>query len=389
MLSKRHQSFLKSRSKGRRDFQAESRRLHHCKPTVRILQIGNYPPPMCGWAMRTQLVQRELCKFGAECRVLDVGPNRRSRKQGCIPVHNGFDYALKLLVHRAKGYTFALHVNGDSWKGYLIALAGVLLGRCTGKPSFLVFHAGPKQLYFPRSHGCWFHAFRLLFRSSGSIVCNFEPVKNAIRQYGIPAEKIHPIPAFSKQYEEQIAVALAEPIERFLRAHEPRIFTYTLFRPEFTTDCLFQAFAEVRMKFPRAGLLLFGSHEVPPEVHAQLRRLGIKSSVVVGRSLAHAEFLTAIKRCDVFVRTHLRDGVCASILEALSLGVPVVAAEDGLRPPSVVTYAPADAADLARVLIRVLSNLEIVRAQVRPPESRNTLAEEVSLLLSIAGARSQ
>lgn len=387
MLRKRHQSFLSSGLEVGVTSQAESRRLHHCKPTVRILQIGNYPPPMCGWAMRTQLVQRELCKLGAECRVLDVGPNRRSRKQGCTPVHNGFDYVLKLLVHRAKGYTFALHVNGDTWIGYLIALLAGLLGRFTGKPSFLIFHAGPNQLYFPRSQGFWFHAFRLLFRCSGSIVCNFEPVKNAIRQYGIPPEKIHPIPAFSAQYNEDTAVALAEPIERFLRAHEPRIFTYTLFRPEFTTDCLFQAFAEVRKKFASAGLLLVGPHEVPHEVDAQLRRLGIESSVLVGRNLAHPEFLTAVKRSNVFVRTHLRDGVCASILEALSLGVPVVAAEDGLRPPSVVTYAPADAADLSRVLIRTLSNLEIVRAQVRPPESRNTLGEEVSLLLSIAGQK--
>ncbi len=363
--------------------------LRRSVPTVRILQIGNYPPPLCGWAMRTQLVQRELFRQGADCGVLDVGPNRRTRKQGCTPVGNGFDYAVKLLIHRARGYTFAVHVNGDSWKGYLIALAAVLLGRFTHKPSFLIFHAGPKQAYFPRSEGFWFHAFRLLFRSSASIICNFEPVKNVIQQYGISAEKIHPIPAFSDQYQEETPVPLVTSMEPFLNAHEPCLFSYTLFRPEFTMDCLFEAFAQVHQKFPRAGLLIVGPREVPPEARAQLRRLGIDSSVQIAGNLRHAEFLTAIKRCDVFVRTHLRDGACASILEALSLGVPVVAAEDGTRPPSVMTYTPADAGDLTRVLVHVLNNLETVRAQVRPPKPRDTLAEEVSLLLSVAGRNTQ
>jgi glycosyltransferase involved in cell wall biosynthesis len=77
----------------------------------------------------------------------------------------------------------------------------------------------------------------------------------------------------------------------------------------------------------------------------------------------------------------LRDGVCTSVLEALHLGVPVVAAEDGLRPPSVITYAPGDAAALARAVAAVLDDLPAARASVQRPVVDNHLDQEVALLL--------
>jgi len=33
---------------------------------VKILQIGNYPPPRCGWAIQTKLVTEELQRRESE-----------------------------------------------------------------------------------------------------------------------------------------------------------------------------------------------------------------------------------------------------------------------------------------------------------------------------------
>lgn len=350
---------------------------------ARILQIGNYPPPVCGWAVHTQAVHQALTEAGADSQVLDLGPARRISGRDCLPVVGGIDYVEKVIASGLRGYTFEIHINGDTWKRYLLAMIAAMVGRMTGKPPVLMFHAGPKQLYFPRAKGFWFHAFRLLFQASGEIICNLESVKAAILKYGIAPEKVHPI--FSVQYQpEQIPVPLPAHVEQFLQSHEPRLFSYSLFRPEFTMDCLFEAFARVRREFPQAGLLIVGPLETPAEAHAQTHRLGIESSVLVAGNLPRTEFLTAIQSSSVFVRTHLRDGLCSSVLEALNLRVPVVAAEDGMRPPSVITYAPGDAGDLSRALLHLLNNEEEIRAQVRPPELRNTLKEEVSLLLSVA-----
>jgi len=357
--------------------------LRRARPTARVLQISNYPPPVCGWALHTQLVDRALQQRGADARVMDIGPGRRLEGRECIPVHSALDYLAKLVAYRLQGFAFQMHVNGDSWKGYLMALAAVLLARVTGKPAALTFHAGPSQLYFPRAGSFWHWAFRLLFHLSGPVVCNHEPVRKLIVGYGVPEEKVHPIPAFSVQYAEEIPVPLPPAVESFLQAHRPRIFSYSLFRPEFTIEALFAAFAAVRERYPNAGLLLAGPKETPPEAVAGLKRLGIEPAVLIPGNMAHAEFLTAVQRSDVFVRTHLRDGVCTSVLEALQLGVPVVAAEDGLRPPSVITFAPGDAGALARAVTGVLADLPAARARVQRPGVDNHLDDEVALLLRV------
>lgn len=365
-----------------------ARMLARQNPVARVLQIGNYPPPLCGWSIHTQLVDRELVARGADSRVMDIGPGRRVRGRGCIPVRGGLDYTAKIIAYRMRGFTFQIHVNGDSWKGYALALAAALLGRWTGKRAVLTFHAGPTQLYFPRARGFWYRAFRLLFRSCGEIICNHEPVKKLIEGYGVPAENVHAIPAYSTQYSEEIPAPLPSAVEEFLTSHEPRLFSYSLFRPEFTMDVLFEAFALVRQKHPRAGLLIAGPAEVPPDAAAQMKRLGIADAILFPGNLPHAEFLTAVQRSDVVVRTHLRDGICTSVLEALQLGVPVVAAEDGLRPPSVITYSPPETAPLAAALDGVLGNLAAARAAVRAPAVDNHLEREVALLLA-AGATPQ
>lgn len=358
------------------------RLLRERRPSARILQISNFPPPICGWSLHTQFLHQELEARGADSRVMDIGPARRLTGRDCIAVKNAFDYAAKLIAYRLRGFTFHVHVNGDSWKGYLLALAAVLLGRLTGRPSTLTFHAGPSQLYFPRRSGIWFQAFRLLFLSSGEIICNHDPVKREIVGYGVESRKVHAVPAFSVQYSEKIPVPLSRELEFFMESHEPVLFTYLQFRPEFTVEALLEAFGEIQQRYPRAGLVISGPREVPPDRLELIQRAGLNSSLLIAGNLPHAEFLTLVGRSDIFIRTHLRDGVCASVLEALRLGVPVVASEDGHRPASVVTYAPGDAGDLKRVVARVLDDLPAYRAAVTRPEVGNNLEAEVAVLLA-------
>ncbi len=57
----------------------------------------------------------------------------------------------------------------------------------------------------------------------------------------------------------------------------------------------------------------------------------------------------------MYLRTHLSDGVCSSVLQALSLRVPVVAIENHSRPPGVITYPPHNVEGLADLLDDVLN----------------------------------
>jgi hypothetical protein len=76
--------------------------------------------------------------------------------------------------------------------------------------------------------------------------------------------------------------------------------------------------------------------------------------------------------------------VCSSVLEALALGVPVVAAENGHRPPSVVTYPATDATLLCETVCDVLDNAAEYRDRLVSPAIRDTVDDEVALLIGTA-----
>src|ERR1700752_98980 len=131
---------------------------------VRILQIGNYPPPMSGWAIQTKLVTDELRRRGYVCGVLKINENRTIKDPAYIDVQGGWDYVQKVLRHAFGGYRLNVHLNGMSKKGYLLALIAALAGRLVLRPAMVTFHGGLSQEYFPR-HDTWslHHAFRTLF----------------------------------------------------------------------------------------------------------------------------------------------------------------------------------------------------------------------------------
>src|SRR6266436_6980745 len=81
---------------------------------AKILQIGNYPPPLCGWAIQTKLVTDELRRRGHVCDVLKINENHTVKDPAYIDVQDGWDYLQKIVSHALCGYRLNVHVNGMS-----------------------------------------------------------------------------------------------------------------------------------------------------------------------------------------------------------------------------------------------------------------------------------
>lgn len=352
---------------------------------ARILQIGNYPPPVCGWAMQTKALVEEIRRRGNVCCVLNLNENRKKQSDECIDVQGGFDYLRKLIRFALRGYRFQVHVNGQSAPGYLLALVAAIVGRLASKPVALSWRGGLQQKYFPRPKGFavdW--AFRLLFRLAGQISCNSEAVKHAIEQYGIGAERVAAIPAFSRQNLEYTQVPLDPEVETFLQGHHPVFFSYVSFRPEYQLPMLRNAMSKFRQSYPRAGFVWLGfpSKELPPARRfvagwSTYEREGL---LLIG-NLPHDAFLTLLTRCFAYIRTPTCDGVAASVLESLALGVPVIASENDNRPPHVTTYAEDDADDLCEKLTSVTERYEQTKEQTQLSCAQDNIARTVDWLL--------
>lgn len=332
---------------------------------AKVLQIGNYPPPMCGWAIQLKLVAEELRARGDICEVLKINEGRQIKGPEYIDVQNGFDYVRKVWRYALQGYRLNVHVNGMSQKGYWLAMIAVVTGRVLLRPTLVTFHGGLSQDYFPRtSQGSARWAFQVLFTLAGSIACDSAPIKQEIVKYGVPPGKVTTIATFSPQYLNFSPVALAREVEGFLAKRRPVILSYVSFRPEYRLETLRESMTLYRKQNPQAGFIWLGFPE--KEIAAAKQYLDSwhnaeRSNVLLLGNLTHDEFLTLLSRCFVFLRTPACDGVAASVLESIALRVPVVASENGRRPDGVVTYKDSDAADMCEKLLAVTARYSEVK----------------------------
>ena len=347
----------------------------------RILEITSYPPPRAGWGVRVQYVKEQLETMGHTCVVLNTGKSRKIKSDEYETVESGLDYVRKVIRFSRNRYTVHAHVNGDSPKGLVLTLLAEMINLLCGRRCVLTFHAGPLQKYFPQERSRMFApVFRLVFKIPRKIVCNSEAVKEKIVTYGIDPDKIVPIPAFSRQYLQFHRVQLSDRVEGFIRDHDPVLCTYAFFRPEFYLESLIDSMKLLVERFPRLGLIVMGSDAGSEPIAEQIRSLGLQNNIILAGDLPHDEFLSLLTRTRMYIRTPSKDGVCSSVLEALSLSVPVVASENGTRPKGVVTFAPNDPNDLAAKVSDVLGAYDEVRRRIPRPEIRDTVLDEALLL---------
>jgi glycosyltransferase involved in cell wall biosynthesis len=352
----------------------------------RILQITSYPPPRAGWGVRVEFLKRHLEQQGHVCTVLNIGSSRAIPSPEYETVLNGRDYVSKVWRFSRDGFVAHVHVNGASPKGFVLAILAELINLAWGRRCFLTFHAGVEQVYFPRpKYPMLLPVYWVLFTIPRAIICNSEAVKAKIVEYGIRPEKIVPIPAFSRQYLEGAGEPLPPDLEAFYRRFPVVVFSYTKMRPLFYPEALVDGFARFAARHPEAGLVLCGiaGHMEPglwPAVQARITQPDLRDRVIVVEDLSHDAFLQALGRATLYLRTHLSDGVCSSVLEALALGVPVVATENGTRPAGVVTYPAEDRDALAAALSRVVERRDEVLAGMERPVVTDTLDVEARLL---------
>ena len=99
-----------------------------------------------------------------------------------------------------------------------------------------------------------------------------------------------------------------------------------------------------------------------------------RQSLLLLGNLTHDQFLTLMTRSFACIRTPGCDGVAASVLEALSLGVPVIASENGRRPEGVITYDEMSADDMCAKLRYLTEHYEEVKSRLHPIHVEDNIA---------------
>jgi len=349
------------------------------------LEIANYPPPYDGWSTHTKFVIDKIRSSGNTCHILKINENRQLNSPEYVNVRNGLDYLLKVIWFAAHGYSINAHVNAESPKGYILALIAIVVGRLFFRKATVTFHGGVPQSFFPAPQSSlWHWKFRFLFALASGILCDSREIKRHIEAYGVRPASIGTAAGFSAYNLIYQKVALSAETESFLRSHDPVVFCYLSFRPEYRLEVLREAMRLFHQRYPGAGFIWLGfpGKEVPlVRNYAVTFSPDEKTSLLILGNLSHDEFLTLLLRCTVKLRTPACDGVSASILESLALGVPVVASENGRRPAGVITHDEMNAADMCRQLEYLLENYDAIKQQTLVEDTQDNVALTADWLL--------
>jgi glycosyltransferase involved in cell wall biosynthesis len=317
---------------------------------MKVVQLGPYPPPHGGVQTNLVAIRDYLRRHGHTCDAINLTRFRREDADGVYyPVGAA---ALMRLLWRLPADIVHLHFGGDLTPRLLgLALFCTLL---PGRKTVLTFHSGgyPGSPAGRTAAPATLRGF-VLRRLDGLIGVNPE-IAALFASFGARPERIRTILPFAVEPPDR-SLPLPALLAAFLGAHRPALLTVGLLEPEYDLAIQIDAMAGILARYPRAGLLIVGAGSLQESLRSRIAGTPYRDRVLLYGDMPHAVTLRATLECDLLLRTTLYDGDSVSVREALYIGTPVIATDNGMRPEGVHLIPPSDAGRLCDAVCELLS----------------------------------
>jgi len=297
---------------------------------MRVVQLGPYPPPHGGVQTNLVAIRQYLRSHGHECDAINLTRFRREDGDGVYYPANA--KALMGLLRRLDADILHLHFGGDLTRRLLgLALYCTML---PGRRTVLTFHSGgyPSSPEGQTAGPGTLRGF-VLRRLDGLIGVNPE-ISAMFEKFGVPSRRIRTILPFVVTPPDR-SQPLPPKLAEFFQAHKPVLLTVGLLEPEYDLAMQIDTLGEILKRHPRAGLLIAGAGRLESSLREQIAAKPYASQVLLYGDMPHSVTLRCTLECDALLRTTLYDGDSVSVREALYLGTPVIATDNGMRPAGV------------------------------------------------------
>jgi glycosyltransferase involved in cell wall biosynthesis len=308
---------------------------------MRVLLLGPYPPPYGGVQVNLLSIRGFLRERGIPCAVINLTRYRRVDGDGVFYPRSAV--GLLRLLAGLRYEIIHLHIGG--------AISPRLLALCLcccsipGSRAVLTFHSGgyPSS---PEGRKARRWSLRgVVFRRFDRVIAVNQEIADLMARYGLPRGKVRLIPPWSPPAY-AAGAGLPANLEGFFARHAPVLLTVGLLEPEYDLPLQIEVLGGIRKRHPEAGLVIIGSGSLEEELRGAIPSKPYAEHVLLCGDVPHAETLAAIARCHLFLRTSLYDGDSLAVREALHFGTPVIASDNGMRPPGVLLVPPRDAGKL-------------------------------------------
>jgi len=318
--------------------------------TMRVLQLGPCPPPQGGIQTHLVALRGFLLERHIPCAVINLTRFRRVAGDGIYYPRSALGVARLLL--RLPYPIIHLHIGGDVTPRLLgLGLFCSLLPR---RRTVLTLHSGgyPSSRAGRTARSATLRG--LVFRRFDRVIAVNRAIRGLFDEFGLDPDRVRLISPFAVP-EAGPAPALPERLLDFFATHGPLLLTFGLLEPEYDLPLQIDVLSRVREQFPKAGLVILGSGSLAERLRVSIGAKPYAEHILLYGDAPHPVTLRAIAASDVLLRTTWYDGDSLSVREALHLGTPVIATENGMRPDGVERIPPRDATALLEAITRRLT----------------------------------
>jgi glycosyltransferase involved in cell wall biosynthesis len=137
-----------------------------------------------------------------------------------------------------------------------------------------------------------------------------------------------------------------------------------VFEPYKGHTYLLEAIPLVKKKFSNIRFVLVGDGRTKKELEKLVQSRGLSEDVIFAGYYPQDQIIDAVGAFDIFVLPSLHEGLPYAILDAMSLGKPIVATKVGGIPEQInngvsgILVPPRDSEELANAIIYLLTNEE-------------------------------
>lgn len=311
---------------------------------MHVVQLGPVPPPEGGVSRNIIAIRDELIERGHRCTLVAT-TSGGSDEEGIYRPRT--PASLITLLAKLDFDILHLHIGGDVTTRVLgLALAASQFAR--GR-SVLTLHSGAFPLSETARNAKRLSLAGTVFRSFSRLIAVNDAIADVFRRFGVAAEKIEIIVPFSPKFPDPSVTVISE-LADFATAASPFLLSVGGLEPDY--DPLFQieSMTTIFERHRDARLMIVGDGSLRGEADARIAELGLRGRLMLAGNVPHEQVLHLVDKANVVLRTTLFDGDAISVREALYLGTPVVATDNGMRPEGVHLLSDRTANELANIV---------------------------------------
>lgn len=329
--------------------------------TMRVLQLGPYPPPQGGIQTHLVALRQFLLERKIACAAINLIRFRGAERDGIYYPRSALGVARLLL--RLPYPIIHLHVGGNVTPRLLgLSLFCSLLPR---RRTVLTLHSGgyPSSEAGRTAHPWTLRGF--VFRRFDRVIAVNQAIVGLFDRFGLEPDRIRLIPPFAMP---EPAAALPDRLHDFFAVHRPLLLSVNGLEPEYDLPLQIDVLSRVRQRFQKAGLVILGSGSLEEPLRAYISAKPYAEDILFYGDAPHPVALRAIADSDLLLRTTWYDGDSITVREALHLGTPVIATDNGMRPDGVERIPPRDPTALLEAITQRLTESVLPPRQIGGPD---------------------